>query len=72
MILFPGGKLLPMVCRSTVAVGLMPTPHGGLNYFLSRSNALLVAGLTLVLWIPEQILFASTSSYSSLVQRLPA
>jgi len=35
------------------------------------ATALLVAGPTLTLWKPGQTLFASTRSYSSLVQRLP-
>ena len=34
------------------------------------ATALLVAGPTLTFWIPGQTLFASTTSYSSLVQRL--
>jgi len=36
------------------------------------ATALLVAGSTLTLWIPGQTLFASTSSYSNLIQNLPA
>ena len=40
--------------------------------FLPVATALLVAGLTLTLWMPGQTLFASTSSCSGLVQRLPA
>jgi len=34
------------------------------------ATALLVAGPTPTLWIPGQILFVSTSSYSNLVQSL--
>jgi len=34
-------------------------------------TTLLVACLTLSFWMTEQILFAPTSSYTSLVQRLP-
>ena len=37
---------------------------------LQVATTLLVAGPTLTLWIPGQTLFASTSSYSRLVQRL--
>jgi len=42
-------------------------------YFLpySSGNRTPVAGPTLTLWIPGQTLFASTSSYPSLVQSLP-
>jgi len=35
------------------------------------ATTLLVAGLTLTLWMTEQTLFAPTNSHSSLVQRLP-
>jgi len=35
------------------------------------ATALLIAGSTQTLWIPGQTLFASTSSYSSLVQSQP-
>ena len=38
---------------------------------LQVATTLLLAGPTLTLWIPEQTLFASTSSYPSLVQSLP-
>ena len=38
---------------------------------LQVATALLVAGPTLTFWIPGQTLFASASSYSSLVQSLP-
>ena len=36
--------------------------------FLQVATALLVAGTTLTVWIPWQTSFASTSSYSSVVQ----
>jgi len=37
-------------------------------FFLQVATALLVAGSTLTFWIPWQTPFASTSSYSSVVQ----
>ena len=40
------------------------------NFFLWVATALLVAVLTLTLWMTGQNLFEPTSSYSSLVQRL--
>ena len=46
--------------------------YAKISHFLPIATALLVAGLTLTLWMPGQTLFASTSSYSGLVQRLPA
>jgi len=39
--------------------------------YIQVATTLLVAGPTLTLWIPGQIVFASTISYSSLVQMLP-
>ena len=36
--------------------------------YLQVATALLVAGSTLILWIPWQTLFASTRLYSSIVQ----
>ena len=35
------------------------------------ATALVLAGPTLTLWLPVQALFASTSSYPNLAQRLP-
>jgi len=35
------------------------------------ATALMLAGPTLTLWLPGQALFASTSLYASLAQRLP-
>jgi len=46
--------------------------YAEISHFLPVATAFLVAGLTLTLWMPGQTLFASTSSYSGLVQRLPA
>ena len=45
--------------------------YSGCSYNCWVASALLIAGFTLTLWIPGQSQFAFTSSYWSLIQRLP-
>ena len=54
-----------------VAVASAPVSKFIIVYLLFKrvATTLLAAGLTLILWIPGQTLFASTSLFSSLAQR---